>query len=358
MKTESRKPRVTLKTVAERAGVSVTTVSLILSGREEWLAQFHPDTVTRVQQCAKRLGYRVNLFATGLPSGASPFFSLVLADMGETEPSTWHHWAFEGSLLAGVVRASTTRRRFPVVATAHRDSDIQPVARVIDGGVFGSIVRTKNPALERFIRLRIRQGHPTVIVFPTKTASWPSNTIDVDNVAIGRSTAALLGRRGRRKWMLIRYQKATTPHRLRCEGFSEGARQAGVSVDVVRLPMDVDESRVRDLLAPRLRRTKVDGIFALDSVSSVGTLLACLEAGRHPAGDTDLVGCDSALWQSGNLPRITSVDISWREVGAVAFTRLMEMVDAGRSQFDSVLLEPRVTVGGTCPADRLHAQEA
>ena len=56
-------PRVTLAHVADRAGVSTATASLILSRREEYIRQFRTDTVEKVRRSAKRLGYRANLFA-------------------------------------------------------------------------------------------------------------------------------------------------------------------------------------------------------------------------------------------------------------------------------------------------------
>jgi len=69
---------VTLAKVAENAGVSITTVSVVLSGHEGNLKQFHPDTIAKVRQTAERLGYCANLFASGLPSNAPPFFAMVI----------------------------------------------------------------------------------------------------------------------------------------------------------------------------------------------------------------------------------------------------------------------------------------
>ena len=97
MVTKPRVRRVTLADVAEKAGVSVTTVSLILSGREGWLSQFHPDTIKRVREYAERLGYRANLFALGLPTRAAVFFALVVHDVDKDTVTAWHHWAFEGA---------------------------------------------------------------------------------------------------------------------------------------------------------------------------------------------------------------------------------------------------------------------
>lgn len=362
MSQTTRKGRVTLKTVAEKAGVSVATVSLILSGREEWLRQFHPDTVAKVQNCAKRLGYRANLFATGLPMKTSSFFSLVLADMGENDLGTWHHWAFEGSLLAGVVRAAVDRRLYPVVATAHHDTDesgIRQIGKIINGGVFGSIVRSPNPELEKFLRARLKQGHPVVVVFPSKPQNWPTNALDVDNAEVGRLAARVLLERGRKRWVLVRYQKPRDAHRLRQEGFLQFAQEAGVPVHTVSLTMDVDEARAARQVIPELNHARADGMFALDCVSSVGAVMACVESGRQASQDLDVLGCDCSLSQCGNIPTITSVDISWREVGARAVERLTEMSDAGRSTFDSVMLPPRVVSGLTCPVpEHLRSAEA
>lgn len=362
MSPRARKDRVTLKTVAEKAGVSVATVSLILSGRDEWLRQFHPDTIAKVQNCAKRLGYRANLFATGLPMKTSSFFSLVLADIGDKDLGTWHHWAFEGSLLAGVVRAAVDRRLYPVVATADHATDetgIRQIGKIINGGVFGSIVRSPNPELEKFLRARLKQGHPLVVVFPRKLQSWPTNALDVDNLEIGRLAARILLERGRKRWLLVRYQKPRDAHRLRQEGFLRFAHEAGIPVHLVSLTMDVDEARAARQVIPELNDAKADGMFALDCVSSVGAVMACVESGRRASADLDVLGCDCSLSQCGNIPTITSVDISWREVGVRAVKELTEMSDAGQSSFDSIKVLPRVVSGLTCPVpEHLRSPDA
>ena len=94
----------TVASVAERAGVSTTTVSLILSERPEYLRQFHPDTIRRVREAARRLGYHGNLFASGLPTRASPFFALVLREESTEEISSWHQWSWNSSRAWSEIR--------------------------------------------------------------------------------------------------------------------------------------------------------------------------------------------------------------------------------------------------------------
>ncbi len=347
-----KKTRVTLATVAEHASVSVTTVSVILSGRQELLKLYHPDTIEKVRQTAKRLGYRANLFATGLPVNRSPFFALVLQDLRKQPLGALHLWAHEGPLLAGVISAATERRLYPVAASILPDADeaaVHDISRIIDGGVCGAIVRTPNSLFERFLRSRLEEHRPLVVVFPRRLAAWPTNAIDVDNAAVGATAGHMMAERGRRRWVLVRYAKMSDGEQLRCRYFDRVARTIGATLETICLPMNIDEFTARDLLTSRLERLRPDGVYAAESTSSVGSLLACTEAGLRPAEDVDLIGCDCSTWQSANLPSITCVDISWEQVGMAAVLELAKMNETGTSRFDTVLLKPRIVAGGTCP---------
>lgn len=353
MKNKIRTRRVTLAHVAARAGVSTTTVSLILSGREEYIRQFHPTTINKVRMHASRLGYRTNLFASGLQTKASMFFAVVLRDIGNFETSTWYHWAFEGDLLAGVLQAAAERGVYPIVAHARAhggEASMRPLESIIAGGVFGAIVRTPMPPLDRYLRQRLRNGQPVVAVFPPRVSQWPTNAIEVDNMAMGQMAGQMLARQGRRKWALIWFGRRTIEcHLRRSAGFREAAEQAGARVEMLVLPQGIDHLNASRFLAPKIKRLKVDGLFAVDAVASVGTFHACLQLGWKEGVEYNLVGCDCGMWQSANLPGITSLGVSWREIGAAALDKLCEVAGKGECRFDTVWIPPRVTPAATCP---------
>jgi DNA-binding LacI/PurR family transcriptional regulator len=136
---------------------------------------------------------------------------------------------------------------------------------------------------------------------------------------------------------------------LREQGFRQTAERIGASVETVQIPLDVDYFSSRDYLVSRMREIRVDGIFTVDPIVSVGTLLACLEIGMKPCEDFNLVGCDVSLWQSPPLPHITSLGITWKEVGKAALRTLLQLVERGTSEFEPVLLRPDLYPGDTCP---------
>jgi LacI family transcriptional regulator len=346
-------PRITLAHVAERAGVSTATASLILSGREEYLKQFRLDTVEKVRRSAKRLGYRANLFAAGLPTKAPAFFVLVIRDFGGRQDiQDWHLWAFEGNLLAGAVSQAAERGLYPIVATINPDAPDAGVAsakRIVTGGVMGAIVRAQNPPLEKWLREQLRLGHRIVVVFPDQISNWPENAIIADNLLIGDTAARLLAARGCKRLALVRYKQRTIrePHQIRIRGFENTARQAGASVDVLALPRRPQEATDRDLV--RLARRDFDGLFALDSVLSVDALLACRRVGLNSGGDISLVGVNCSQWHGSGMPSITSIDVSWSEIGRTAMQQLIQLSDDHRHLFESILVKPEIMPGGTCP---------
>lgn len=345
------KPRVTIKAVAERAGVSPATVSLILSQRPGWLEQLHPDTVRRVRAAAEKLGYQHNHFAGGVPSETLPFFALILQqNSGSLEG--WHHWAFEGAMLEGVNAGAEQRAVYPVVVAMRADGDDVDTAqarRLVDGGVFGAIVRTPTATLEDLLRSRLNRGQPIVVLFPRQLSAWPTNAIGVDNRAVGRIAARLLASRSRERWALIGYEQMTEAQQLRTEGFLQAAGEAGAWPVTIRLPLGADEHDAARRIVQYLQREAADGMFAVDSSASIGAVLACLRAKLSPGSDCDLVGSDASLWREPGLPRITSVDVSWREIGTLAVKRLVRASRSGRPGFKTILVRPRIVEGDSCP---------
>ena len=76
-------PRVTLRDVAERAGVSRTTASFVTTGRRDMGISAQAEE--RVNKAARELGYRPSLLARGLRTNLSQTIGLI-SDVVATEP--------------------------------------------------------------------------------------------------------------------------------------------------------------------------------------------------------------------------------------------------------------------------------
>jgi len=336
--------------VAEDAGVSNATVSLILRNRRGWVEQFLPETVQRVRASAKRLGYRRNLFASGLPSGESRFFALVLRQ-ADPNGSEWNSWAFQGALLEGVSAAAESQGIYAIVTTEQGRTDGPDTGRVsgiIEGGVFGTIFQSPSAQTEKLIRAQLDRKSPLVAVLPERPASWPTNAIDRDNLAAGRTAGGLLVAGSKQRWALVCPQLMNETQRLRCDGLIQVARESGASLSNICLPQNMDENTATEILARRLGRRDIDAIYAVDSVASMVSVRGCLGAGLEPGNDCLIVGCDASHRKIPGLPSVTSVDVSWRQVGVAAVEQLL-IASTNQGLFRTVLLKPQIVEGDSCP---------
>lgn len=352
MSEQKKATRPTIQAIAARAGVSRATVSLILTNRPDFIGRFKPQTVQRVRAIAEEMGYTANLMALSLRSPHPTFFGLILRGRGVADASSWYLQALEGQFLAGALEASRQLKLYPVLATLESPDaeDAEHRTRgLLDGGVFGAILRTPVSSLEAPMRRQINLGLPVVIVFPERPTTCPSNGIDVDNIGVGRMAAGLLREAGRRKWVVVSDDFLWEPIRLREEGALAVANEMGASVELLEIPKNAGEQGVVSWLAPRLRDIRPDGIYAASSVASVGAMHACLDVGLRLPQDTCLVGCDASFWRAPGWSPITSVDVSWYQAGELAVRKMVELQAAEQAEFDNITLAPRVVPGATCP---------
>jgi LacI family transcriptional regulator len=368
MKARKRKSRVTIKTVADDAGVSCATVSLILREAPGRIEQFRPDTVSRVRTSAEKLGYRRNLFASGMPSGHSAFLAVVLKD-GHEAGTDWQHWTVQGAIWEGINTAAHRHGVHTIVLNTPADAGpttTDRLASLIDGGVSGAIFYNPSPSEEELIHSRLDHEQSAVVLFPRQVGDWPTNAIDVDNVAIGRIAGELLVAQKRRHWLVVRNEQITDACRQRWEGFTQLAREAGVRLGTINLPAVDDECGAAQLILPYLQRASSAGLFALDSMCSRAAAAACLRAGLTPGRDCPIVGCQVAPWKVPGVVHLTSIETPWRQAGILGVEHLSRARagDKHKRLLRTVLLRPQVVEGSSCPVPtgfssgrRSHRQE-
>jgi len=348
-------PRPTIRAIADMAGVSRTTVSLILANRQDMVDRFRPETVDKVRRAAESLGYRANLLAISLRSPRPTFFALILRGPGQADPDSvsWHHQAFEGMFLAGALEASRSLRLYPVVATQdlpETEDALQTSTEVLEGGVFGAVVRSPVSILHEPLSRHIQQGMPIVTVFPEYPDLYPTNVIDLDNTAAGELAGRLLLDAGRRRWLFLFEADIWEALRIRLAGLRSFAEQAGASLEEFIVPPELPEADVPGCLATRFKEMRIDGVYAPSALSAVRALYACMVAGLRVPDDVCIVGTDAALWRARGFPSITSIDVSWYRAGELAVRRMAELRDSGDSFFENVCLPPIVHPGESCPS--------
>jgi DNA-binding LacI/PurR family transcriptional regulator len=314
----SRRP--TSADVATEAGVSRTTVSFVLNGRQD--VKIPPDTRKRVLEAAERLGYHPHAPARQLAGGRSHVLALVLRQSPEQIASD----AVLAETLRGFAAAARSSGFRVMVEPLPRDGQDGSYHALVRGqhadGLVISGPRTDDPELGALVR----DGFPLVLQGTLPDLAVPS--VDVDNVAGARGAVEHLVALGHRRIGCITNAPLVyTAAQERLAGYRQALQAADVEPDDRLVATgDFDAPSGHAAMVELLERTSVDAVFVASDVVALGAIGALREAGRRVPDDVSVVGFDDIPLAAYFDPPLTTVRLPAFELGQAAGRALLERI--------------------------------
>jgi LacI family transcriptional regulator len=306
------RPRITIRDVAEQAGVSVATVSKVINQRYGVAA----DTSSRVQAVISELGYEASLVAQSLRNHRTNVIGILVADL---EP-------FSTELLKGAADAIRgSGFELVVYSAGGRTGDMEGWERRYLSRLSGTLV--DGAVLVTPTVVDVQYGAPVVAVDPhTGPLGFP--TVDADSLHGARLATEHLVSLGHRRVAMLAGRADLESAKLREQGYREALALAGVQFDesLVRVGgYDADMSRAaaHELLAGPDRPTAV---FAANDVSAIATIEVALALGLRVPGDLSVVGFDNIPESVLCVPPLTTVNQPIRTMGERAMEMLIGLI--------------------------------
>lgn len=322
--------KVTLGMVAERAGVSPSTVSRILNGT----AVVSEDKRKAVERAIAKLGFAPNPVARGLAGGRT--LSIGVVTQAIDSP-------FYGSALRGIEEALGDAGYSPLFMSGHWRADEE--ARCIDvlrmRRVDGLIVLTG-----RLSNTALRTAARSLPVVVTGRSLKAQNlvSLDFDNREGARlATEHLIGL-GHRRIAFIAGDPQHPDAVERHMGYELALKAAGLRLDPkLVLPGDFNEQSglqaIDKLLA---RRARFSAIFAANDQMAFGAMLGLYRRAQRVPDDVSLVGFDDVAGASYMVPGLTTVHNPIHEIGQLAARSVLSLLAGERPALE--VPAPRLVV--------------
>lgn len=340
----------TMKDVARRAGVDVSTVSLAINNDP----RIRRETRERIVQIAQELGYRKNHLARGLRSGKSLTIGAVVG----------HASAFWGEVLAGTQTALAERDYHLLLdyaADEARREEIQIEAlkgKRVDGFLIapsdGDALTPRPAMLEVYLLLREEQI-PFVFV-DRFVPGLEADIVSADNLAAAETaTRHLLSLGHTRIAYLYSPHRMNTAQRERLDGYQGAMRAAGLTPltwEAVRPRPEKSEEgmeAMRELLLSPVGRGVTATLIATDT-TAMGVLRALHEAGRRVPRDMALISFGGAFTADYLYPSLTTMTLPMRTLGAEATRLLLSRIEGEASPFQHIVLPTELVVRESCGA--------
>jgi LacI family transcriptional regulator len=326
----------TLRDVASEAGVSVTTVSRILNGRESGIP-IRDETRTRVLQTAARLGYTPNLLARGLRGSRSSLLGVIARDISDP---------FHLQVLRGINQAS--RERDYRLFLGH--VDYRPEMAIAYSSMFES------SHADGIIVIGDLEGGDAALDILAQQHRYVVGVTDrierrqVPGVYAGSDIGTQLAldhlwSLGHRHIVCVSDSR-TYDGRRRIEVYRQFMAQHGVAelaqVHVTDQEPAPSYELGRRLFASGGSAAKATAIFATSDTTALGLMKAAFEAGVAIPGRISLVGYDDIDLAAYTIPPLTTVSQAGEEMGRLAGEMVFDMIANGsdRETVPDVVMTP------------------
>ncbi|HKJ37504.1 MAG TPA: LacI family DNA-binding transcriptional regulator [Anaerolineales bacterium] len=313
--------RVTSKDVAEKAGVSRTTVSLVLN--EVKGIQISAETRQKVFDASKELGYVPNAAAQALASRRTKAIGLVLT-------RTQHHISTDTFLPKIISGLLTTAKKQNIrilidwVEPEHDDTAYFELARTdrIDGMIL-STPRLNDNALKALETVDI----PTVLMGSITGSNLPF--VDVDNIkSAEKATSYLIGLGHKNIACIANAQPEYTSAIGRVQGYKNALSRLDIPINesLIRYGDFDPESGYESMNSIMRSGDPFTAVFVASDNVAVGAKSALREANQRIPDDISIIGFDDIPWARYSDPPLTTIQLPAESLAQSACTLLLDSI--------------------------------
>lgn len=317
--------RVTIKDVAREAGVSISTVSLVMNGK----GYVSSETRTRVQEAIRKLQFVPRHAARSLPSRRTGNVGFVVRDdhFRRTEP-------FYTGVYLGTEFEANNQSLYVLLSTipgAYQPGEHTP-RFLKERNVDGILIAGKVP--DSFMEEAMLSGLPIVLV-DYEYQALPAAIID--NIGGARVAVRHLIERGHRRIAFVGADMKHPSLSARREGFQLACAEAGLTSDDVQYVEAEDEITDYETgtrLAKRLFATqrRPTAVFCVNDATALSVNDQAAALGLRVPEDLAVVGFDDVPRAKHSRPSLTTVRVQTEQLGELALRYLVDLIEVDLSR--------------------------
>jgi LacI family transcriptional regulator len=322
----------TIKSVADKAGVSIASVSRVINGTAARL-----DTEERVNKAVKELGYQTNSAARALKVRKSEQICLSFDDLAN--PAYGLMTRGVGQLLGSTNYRLILSSAFSSIEEIVKH--LETMGRGFADGLIISPIYSDPRIADLLTRLKI-----PVVVVGTLPAGVHADNVWVDSAAGVTTAVEHLKSTGRKRLGFINGPRATNPGRRRVAAFEKATKANGLkysSASVIQADAFSPEagySAVED----HGDLSQFDSMICANDQIAAGLLRYCFEKKIAIPQDLAVVGIDNTDLASFMRPTLTSIDLHAEKRGAIAAQLMLDRLENPDRPPQQVVVEPTLVI--------------
>lgn len=325
---------VTLKDIAEKAGVSSMTVSRALNGKTKDIS---PKTAEKIKKIAEEMGYIPNSSAKALASHSSKLIAAMLLD-DENSPNPlvdFYNSSFFGELAREIQKNGYDLMLHYIKDYSEVNYCLQSwkVAGAVFIGFFDDNIR------------QIQEDNHIPLVFTDSYSTVRRITnVGIDDFHGGELAARYLLSKGHRNLAFIGPEaigNGVIMHRL--QGFCSCLRESGIQLPPEHIINFAGQNMEDILKMLKQGPDPVTGIFTTADNCAFDIYGAAYNLGYHIPQDFSVIGFDDSSMSRRVVPPLTTIRQDIWEKARIACQMLMKKIENPKSPAENIILDVEMT---------------
>ena len=310
----------TIKDVAKKAGVSITTVSFVMNNRTD--VMISDEVKKRVIKVARDLDYHPSAMAAGLAGRRTRNLGVVFYQEDKIISNP-----FSSFIIEGIVKETIEKNfnlYFSYLKANHSGYETLP-----------KIVREKNVDgvilighCDPQVVADIKERRVPVVAIDNYPALEGVDTVQINNRQGGQLAAEHLIKLGHKHMGLLTVASGRPNIDERGEGWrkvlSENRLSDNLAFESKDLSFQSGYEKAKEILQ---QNKKMTALFCVNDEMAAGAIRAAHEVGRQVPKDLSVVGFDNVAISQYTDPALTTLDVAKEHMGKLAVTRVLEIIE-------------------------------
>ncbi|KQW98601.1 LacI family DNA-binding transcriptional regulator [Flavobacterium sp. Root420] len=311
--------KITIKDIATKAEVSISTVSFVINGKGEKMG-ISAAVIKKVQDIAAKLHYRPSMIATSLRTGKTRSIGLIVEDISNQFFAD----------LARVIEDEAKNINYRVFYCSTGDDDERSeelIHSLLQANVDGFII-TPTQNLEDKIDLLLKLKKPVVLVdryFPGQSVSH----VVMDNYEASHSATKFLINKGCKNIAVVNITSEMIQMTLREDGYRDALKEAGMYNESLVLHVNYhsnEETRIEELVNFFNKNPKIDAVLFLANYMGLAGLQAFRGMGIRIPEDISVISFDDHDSFKLHTPTISVIAQPIEDIAINAIQLLMSQM--------------------------------
>ena len=329
--------KITVKELAQKLGVSVSTVSKALNDSYE----ISEKTKKRVQKMARKYNYRPNRLAVNLKTGSTRTIGVILPALSN----------FFTSVLSGIEQV-TNEEDYSLITCISNESHGKEVTNTevlsrgsIDGLIIAMAEETQVKRDFAHLEECIGNGNP-VVMFDRVTRAVKCDKVVVDDFNDAYLATRHLIEKGCKHLALVSSIDFLSVGKLRVKGFVSAVEEFIGEVKegfLIKGPEEELEERILNLLECE----EVDGFFGVDEDSSLAIKRVIKRKGIRIPQDIRVIGYSGEKIAENLTPTLTTVNQNGGLIGQSAARILIDQLQQKKKDYITKIIPTQIEQRGS-----------